>query len=176
MPIVRAFWLTHRASSTWAASKPITCASNAIGSTRSGRTMAKPMGRRTMCRSGYYTRSPPGACRWTMPCGCRHLSPSSAGAAFSPWRPAGCACKSFRICCCSPGEQLSLGFSLRRPLLLHVGWDLFDQGLATLNRHQVMTRPAASHSAWSADRCCARCREIFCPGNGQARFLPRTTG
>ena len=41
------------------------------------------------------------------------------------------------------GEQLSVGFSLRRPLLLHLGWDAFGQGQAAPNRHQVMTRPGS---------------------------------
>ncbi len=38
------------------------------------------------------------------------------------------------------GERFSVGFSLRRPILLHVGWDAFASGQAARNRHLLRAR------------------------------------
>ncbi len=45
------------------------------------------------------------------------------------------------------GDQLSVGFSLRRPLLVHLGWDAHGQGLAGRQRLAFAKRPGWVESA-----------------------------
>ncbi len=39
------------------------------------------------------------------------------------------------------GKRFSIGFSLRRPLLMHLGWDAFAQGGVAVNRLMVSRKP-----------------------------------
>ncbi|MBI4027925.1 MAG: hypothetical protein HY360_23270 [Verrucomicrobia bacterium] len=68
-------------------------------------------------------------------------------ASFRPRAPRGMSVRHHPMLLLYEGKNLSIGFSLRRPMLLHLGWDAFGGGQSRQNR--LLTWRASHSFFWS---------------------------